>query len=127
MTRKQFYDGLNSFPQHPKTAAPGPETYTRAYTQAAEDGFDHVLSLHVASNLSTIYNSTINAAGEVKISVTVHDTQQLTLEAGLQVITACKMADAGASVKEIIEVLADLGNRTYVFALLDTLKFLHLS
>jgi DegV family protein with EDD domain len=127
MTRKQFYDGLDSFPQHPKTAAPGPETYARAYAKAEEEGFDHVLSIHVASNLSTIYNSTINAASEVKIPVTVHDTQQLTLGAGLQVITACKMAEAGATVKEIIEVVTDLENRTYVYALLDTLKFLHLS
>ncbi len=86
MTRKQFYDSLDSFPQHPKTAAPGPETYARAYAKAAEEGFDHVLSIHVASNLSTIYNSTIKAASEVKIPVTVHDTQQLTLGAGLQVI-----------------------------------------
>jgi DegV family protein with EDD domain len=43
MTRKQFYDCLDSFPQHPKTAAPGPETYARAYAQAEEEGFDHVL------------------------------------------------------------------------------------
>jgi DegV family protein with EDD domain len=37
------------------------------------------------------------------------------------------MAEAGATVKEIIEVITDLENRTYVYALLDTLKFLHLS
>lgn len=127
MTHKQFYEGLNTFPQHPKTAAPGPETYVKAYSDAAKEGYDLILSIHVASNLSTIYNSSIQAASEVKIPVTVHDSQQLTLGAGLQVITAAKMAEAGASLKEIKAAITDLGNRTYVYALLDTLKFLHLS
>lgn len=127
MTHKQFYEGLDTFPQHPKTAAPGPETYVKAYSDAAKEGYDLILSIHVASNLSTIYNSSIQAASEVKIPVTVHDSQQLTLGAGLQVITAAKMAEAGASLKEIKAAITDLGNRTYVYALLDTLKFLHLS
>jgi len=127
MTRKQFYEGLDSFPQHPKTAAPGPETYAKVYSEAAEAGFDQVLSIHVASNLSTIYNSTIKAASQVSIPVTVHDSQQLSLGAGLQVITAAKLAQAGVSIQEIKAAITDLGNRTYVYALLDTLKFLHLS
>ena len=127
MTHKQFYEGLNTFPQHPKTAAPGPETYVKAYSDAAKEGYDLILSIHVASNLSTIYNSSMQAASEVKIPVSVHDSQQLTLGAGLQVITAAKMAEAGASLKEIKAAITDLGNRTYVYALLDTLKFLHLS
>lgn len=127
MTRKQFYTGLNSFPQHPKTAAPGPEKYAKAYADASNEGYDHVLSIHVASNLSTIYNSTILAASHSKIPVTLHDTQQLTLGAGLQVLLAAKMAEAGVSVQEIKSAITDLGNRTYVYALLDTLKFLHLS
>ena len=127
MTHKQFYEGLNTFPQHPKTAAPGPETYIKAYSDAAKEGYDLILSIHVASNLSTIYNSSMQAASEVKIPVSVHDSQQLTLGAGLQVITAAKMAEAGASLKEIKAAITDLGNRTYVYALLDTLKFLHLS
>lgn len=127
MTRKQFYDGLNSFAQHPKTAAPGPETYLQVFQDAADHGYDQIFSIHVASNLSSIYNSVIKAANQSKIPVTVHDTQQLSLGAGLQVITASKLSLEGANVEEIKDEITELGKRTYVYALLDTLKFLHLS
>ncbi|PKO05267.1 MAG: hypothetical protein CVU41_11560 [Chloroflexi bacterium HGW-Chloroflexi-3] len=127
MTRKQFYDGLDSFPQHPKTAAPGPETYLQIFQDAAEEGYDQIFSIHVAANMSSIYNSVLKAANQSKISVVVHDSQQLSLGAGLQVITASKMALEGAKVDEIKNEITDLGKRTYVYALLDTLKFLHLS
>ncbi len=127
ITHSQFYDKLNSYPQHPKTAAPGPDLFIRAYEEAKDQGFDRVISIHVAGNLSSISQSTLQASNEVKIPVTIHDSQQLSLGAGLQVILASKMADAGESVKEIKKKLTDLGNRTYIYALLDTLKFLHLS
>ena len=62
LTRKQFYDGLDKFPEHPKTAAPGPETYLHVFQDAAEQGFDQILSIHVASTMSSIYNSVLEAA-----------------------------------------------------------------
>lgn len=127
MTRKQFYDGLDNFPQHPKTAAPGPETYLQVYQNAAEQGFDQIFSIHVAANMSSIYNIVLSAANQSNIPVTVHDSQQLSLGAGLQVIAASKMALDGANMDEIQNTVTELGKRTYVYALLDTLKFLHLS
>lgn len=127
MTRNQFYEGLHTFNQHPKTAAPGPESFAQAYRDAATQGYDHVISIHVAGNLSSIHQSTLKASSQVQIPVMVHDSQQLSLGAGLQVILACKMAAAGESVNEIRQKITDLGNRTYIYALLDTLKFLHLS
>ncbi|MDO9086315.1 MAG: DegV family protein [Anaerolineaceae bacterium] len=127
MTRKQFYDCLDSFPQHPKTAAPGPETYLKVFHDAEEHGFDQIISVHVAANMSSIYNSVVEAASHSKIPVAVHDSQQLSLGAGLQVIAAGKLAAEGVSIQEIEQFITDLGNRTYVYALLDTLKFLHLS
>lgn len=127
ITRSQFYEKLNSYPQHPKTAAPGPDLFIQAYEEAEDQGYDRVLSIHVAGNLSSISQSTIKASKEVKIPITIQDSQQLSLGAGLQVILACKMATAGESVNEIRQKITDLGNRTYIYALLDTLKFLHLS
>ncbi len=127
MTRKQFYDGLDSFPQHPKTSAPGIGAYLKVFNDAADQGYDQVLSIHVASTLSSIYNTVLKAASQSKIPVTAHDSQQLSLGAGLQVISACKLAETGATMKDIKAAITNLGNRTYIYALLDTLKFLHLS
>ena len=127
MSRQEFYDGLDGFPEHPKTAAPGLGTFLQVYKEAAEQGYDQILSIHVASNLSSIYHTALKAASQSKIPVTAHDSQQLSLGAGIQVITACKLAETDATVKDIKAAITDLGNRTYIYALLDTLKFLHLS
>jgi DegV family protein with EDD domain len=127
MTRKQFYEGLESFPQHPQTAAPGPDMYSKVFLDAAEHGFDQIFSIHVAANMSSTFNIVLKAASQSRIPVNVHDSQQLSLGAGLQVITASKLAAEGASISEIEQQVTDLGNRTYVYALLDTLKYLHLS
>jgi DegV family protein with EDD domain len=127
ITRQQFYNGLGNFPTHPKTAAPGPEIFLKIFQQAEQNGFDHVLSIHVAGKLSSTCNSALQAAKESKIPVTVHDSEQLSLGAGLQVITACKAAAEGNSIGEIKQIVTDLGNRTHVYAILDTLKFLYLS
>jgi len=127
MTRQQFYDGLGKFPSQPKTAAAGPEMFSKVYQEAAKNGFDEVLSIHVAGKLSTTCNSAFQAATESKIPVTVHDSEQLSLGAGLQVIAACKAATEGLPIQDIQRMITDLGNRTYVYAVLDTLKFLYLS
>lgn len=127
MTRQQFYDGLGEFPSHPKTAAVGPEMFTKVYQEASKNGYDQVLSIHVAGKLSTTFNSALQAATESKFPVTVHDSEQLSLGAGLQVIAACKAATEGLSIKEIERMITDLGNRTHVYAILDTLKFLYRS
>lgn len=127
MTRQQFYDQLDRFPQHPKTAAPGLGTFLQVYNDAADQGYDQILSVHVASNLSSIYQTALKAASQSKIPVTAHDSQQLSLGAGLQVIAACKLAESGGTMREIKASISDLGNRTYLYAMLDTLKFLYLS
>jgi DegV family protein with EDD domain len=107
ITRNQFYEGLPTFPQHPKTAAPGPELFVRAYQNAVDQGYDQVISIHVAGNLSSTFQSTIQASNQAKIPVTLHDSKQLSLGAGLQVILASKMAAAGENVKEIKQKITE--------------------
>lgn len=127
ISRQEFYDQLDSFPQHPKTAAPGPDAFLQVYNEAAKQGYDQILSIHVASNLSSIYQTVLKATSQSKIPVTAYDSQQLSLGAGIQVISACKLAQTDATIEDIKATITALGNRTYLYALLDTLKFLHLS
>jgi len=127
LSKDEFYQNINDFHQYPKTAAPGPESFHKAYVKAAKQDYDAVISIHVDSNLSTIFHSATRAAEISKIPVCVHDSQQLSLGSGLQIIQACKMAEAGESVSEILKSITDLGRRTYIFAVLDTLKYLYLS
>ncbi len=127
MSREHFYSNLDNFPHHPQTAAPGSETFARFYNKAAQNGADEVFSIHVAGSLSATLHSAQKGALEAKIPVTVHNSGQLALGAGLQVIAAARAAAEGANIKEIKRIVEDLGRRTYVFAVLDTMKFLQRS
>lgn len=128
MSRQEFYRGLPTFKEHPTTAAPSPEFFKSAYQQLSDQGATEILSIHISESLSAVVNVARMAAEEFRpISVTVFDSQQLSLGAGYIVLEAARAAQAGKSVAEIIPILEDLTRRTYVFAALDTLEFLRRS
>jgi len=127
MKHDQFYENLDKFPSHPKTAAPGPEVFSNYYRQAAGYSGDQVFAIHVASSLSAVYRSALVGAESAGVSVSVHDSKQVALGAGLQVLAAAKAAVNGASLQEIQTIVEDLSKRTHLFAALDTMKFLQKS
>lgn len=127
MDHEEFYLGLEKFPFHPQTAAPGPDTFARIYDELSNQGQDEVLSIHVAGSLSATITSAQKGAEQSLAKVTVLDSGQLGLGAGLQVLLAAKAAQAGATMQEILEKVKDLGQRIHVFAVLDTLKYLQRS
>ena len=127
MNHQQFYSSLETFPHHPQTAAPGPDKFAATYRRIAKKKKDEILSIHVAGSLSAVVSSAQKGAALSEANVTVHDSGQLSLGAGLQIITAAKAAAAGASINEIVTQLKDLGRRTYIYAVLDTLKYLQRS
>jgi DegV family protein with EDD domain len=127
MSREYFYTNLDKFPHHPQTAAPGSETFTRYFDQAGQFGDDQVFSIHVAENLSATFSSAQKGALDSKFPVTVHNSGQLALGAGMQVMAAARAAKDGASLKEIKKIVEDLGRRTYLYAVVDTMKFLQRS
>jgi len=127
MTHDHFYQNLDHFPHHPKTATPGPETFTKFYQEAATNPGDQVFAIHVASSLSAVYKSAITGAENAGVDVTVHDSGQVALGAGLQVLEAAKAAANGANVQEILRIVENLRKRIHLFAVLDTMKFLQKS
>ena len=128
LTRESFYQQLPSFHPHPTTAAPGPEKFRQVYRQLAAEGASAVLSIHIAEALSATVNIARLAAEETtELPVTVLDSGQLSLGLGFMVQTAAEAAAQGESMAEIQRRLADLGGRTHVFAVIDTLSYLRRS
>lgn len=128
LSRTDFYSRLPELGRSPTTAAPGVNTFAEAYQQAAAEGAEGILSIHVAEALST----TINAARQAKalverIPVWVVDSGQVSLGLGLQAIEAARAAQFSQRVEEIIRLLADIRRRTYVLAVVDTLEYLRRS
>jgi DegV family protein with EDD domain len=125
MTRQAFYEGLPDFDVHPTTATPGVGVFTETYQRLVDEGASEILSIHISESLSAIVNVARMAAADFSAApVTVLDSGQLSLGIGFQVLAAARAAAAGRKLPDILQELDDLGNRTHVFAALDTLEFL---
>jgi DegV family protein with EDD domain len=125
MKREEFYTRLPSFPTHPTTAVPSPQKFLAVYQSLADEGATEILSIHISVSLSATVDVARTAAQEIaSTSVTVFDSQQLSLGTGFMVEMAAKMATEGCSVAEILAKLNDQIKRSHVFAALDTLEFL---
>lgn len=128
ITRKEFYEKLPTCETTPTTSAPAIGTFARAYKELIEGGATHILSIHISSALSGIYNVAVLAAEAVEsMVVKTFDAGNLSLGTGLVVEAAAKMAHAGKDIEEILNKVKDLAERTYTFAAIDTLKFLQRS
>lgn len=128
ITREAFYANLSNYSVYPTTAAPAIGTFTEVYEQLAAEGATEILSIHLAGSLSSTCNAARLGAEAVEgAQVTVFDSRQITLGAGLLVITAAEAAAAGKSVAEIVEMLNERVPRSRVFGMLDNLEALRRS
>ena len=128
LTRQEFYERLPHFKSSPTTAVPGIGAFRNVYERLAAEGAREILSIHIASSLSAVVDTARLAAQEVGAAkVTVLDSGQLSLGTGLMVLTAAEAARNGAPMGDLLDRLADQGQRTHVIAALDTVEFLRRS
>ena len=125
LDRREFYHHLEYGQEVPTTSSPSMETFVQTYKSLSSNGAKVILSIHVSSNLSGLYNIASLAGKSIKqILVNPVDAGQLSVGTGFIVETAAKLAQAGKSVNEIVEKIRDVANRTYCFAILDNLNYL---
>jgi DegV family protein with EDD domain len=125
LSREEFYRNLPEYNPAPKTAAPGPGQFQKVYNELADQGATAIISIHVSESLSnTVEAARLGAKDFNRVPVTVVDSRQLSLGAGLLVVTAAKAAAEGKSVEEIVAIIEEKTRRTYTFAALDTLEYL---
>jgi len=122
LDRREFYRHLEYGQVVPTTSSPSMETFIQTYKGLSAKGAKVILSIHVSSNLSGLYNIASLAGKSIKqILVNPFDAGQLSVGTGYIVETAAILAQAGRSVNEIIDKIRDVANRTYCFAILDNL------
>ena len=128
ISRQAFYQNLPGYGRYPTTAAPSSGTFADVYKRLAQEGVTDIISMHVAHDLSATYNAArVGAASQDAVPVTLFDTQQISLGAGLLVILAAQAAKAGQTVMEIVNMLNERVQRAYVFGVIDTLDSLRRS
>lgn len=127
ISNDDFYQILRDAKELPTTSQPSPAVFAEAYRGLAAEGAEHIISIHISSDLSGTYQSSVLAAGLVADTVTVHnfDSRTATMGLGLLVVSICRMVEAGKSLEEILEGTAQMIQRSDLYFLLDSLDNLH--
>ncbi len=123
LSTSQFYDLLTASAETPATSQPASGVFEEVYRELAKT-HKEILSIHVIGALSGTLNSAQLAAQSItNARVETFDTQQVTMAQGWLVILAARMANAGATMDEIVAMLTDARERVHVIGILDTLEY----
>lgn len=128
LSRRDFFTHLPTYDPYPTTSAPAVGSFTAVYEQLARDGATEILSIHIAASLSATYNAArLGAEAVTAVPVTLFDTHQITVGAGLLVQMAAEAAAAGRTAAEVVRQLSPHIANTRVFGVIDTLDALRRS
>ncbi|PMD69862.1 DegV family protein [Companilactobacillus nuruki] len=109
ITTSEFYDLLKKSPELPSTAQPSIGEMMNVYDKLAKEGYDTVISIHLASTISGFVNNLKSAAQTIdNINVIVYDSQITVRLMGYLAQEAARMAQENKSADEIIERLNTL-------------------
>ncbi len=128
ISRQEYYTRLPHITPPPTTAAPSSGTFEALYRHLLNEGHEHILSIHLASRLSSVYQTAALAAQSVKkAAITLVDSGQISLGLGFQVLEAARRARQNLPLTDILAYLHAMQPRIRVLAMLDTLEYLRRS
>ena len=132
ITPAEFYAWLPTAEELPHTAIPGPGEYLAMYQELAEkEGVQQIASIHMTSKGSGAFQAAQTAKGMLKevlpdLVVEVIDTLNVSMCHGWMVIEAAREAMQGASLKDVVNKVAQLKPVTRMLQTADTLKYLYM-
>lgn len=124
ISRGEFYRLLPTLSEPPTTAIPPPAAFEKEYRKLFDMGFNRILSIHVAHQLSGMINAVHQAAQAFGDRVHIFDSRQLTMALGFQVMEAAAASLRGESFESVLETLKSTRARVRLAALIDTLEYL---
>ena len=109
----------------PTTSLPSPSDIQAALEAAHADGYERAVFVTISSGLSATNQTVELVASQMKgFPVTVVDTKSSGVAAGLVVMAATEMVEAGVPFDELGPRLADLSEHTRVYFTVRELKYL---
>lgn len=112
----------------PTTSAPSPGQFLEAFNAAFAGGADAVLCLCVSSAISATFSSAQNAREMLPDrQIEVVDTRSVSMAQGFMALAAAEAAANGASLAEATAAALDVGQRSFLYGALATLKYLAMS
>lgn len=125
ITTDEFYHRLIHGNVWPTTTQPPPGDFVNVYNKLADET-DEILVITLSSKISGTYGSALNAKGlvEKKCRIEVIDSQTVAMGLGLIVISAAKVAQTGANLDELADLVRRALPRSHITIYFDTLKYL---
>lgn len=122
---EEFYEKLVQADKLPTTSQPSPELFQREFENARDAG-DDVVCVLLSGTLSGTYQSAQIAREEVGYDrVFLVDSGSATLGEQVLVRRAVQRLREGFAAEEIAADIEEARGRLHLFALVDTLKYLH--
>jgi fatty acid kinase fatty acid binding subunit len=124
ISEDEVYARLDQDSVFPTTSVPSPQDFADVYNKLADET-DEIISIHLTSKESGVYNSALLARQLVtkKCHIEVIDSQSVAMSYGILAIAAAKEAKAGASLEKVTEVVRQAIPRMHLLLVLDTLKY----
>ena len=132
---RQYHDRVDITPSEvyekmeeeiPTTSMPSPKEIEDVYMNLKEEGYTHILSIHISSGLSATYNNCRMVADQIEgIEVKVIDSKMLSKGLGQLVLYAHHLVESGQyPFEEIIDKVEAKREKIDVFFVVETLKYL---
>jgi DegV family protein with EDD domain len=123
ITPYEMYDALER--EVPTTSLPSMERIDSILHTLEEEGYTHVIAMHISSALSGTINSVRLALEDhPKLISYVYDTKTLSMAQGSIVISVAKLIADGKTFEEIISSLPSLRKCVHTYFTLNTLEYL---
>jgi DegV family protein with EDD domain len=120
----EIYARLDHDSVFPTTSVPSPQDFADVYNKLADET-NEIISIHVTSRESGVYNSALLGKGLVskKCHIEVIDSLSLAMSYGILAIVAAREAKTGASLEKVADVVRQSIPRMHLLMILDTLKY----
>lgn len=131
LSEAEFMTRLRDRSQTVGTSAPDPGAFLSVYEELVSEGIDHIVSIHISTNLSEGTKNASQTAQRVlnekrpHVKVLFWDSKFNSIGTGWQALEAAQLAKKGASPDQIKIVLEDMRNRTVLRVVVDGLWYLH--
>ncbi len=106
------------------TSRPPPAALLEVYQQAARDGVEEVLSIHLSGDMSGTFESAQMAARDAPLPVVTVDSRQVGIATGFAVLAAAEVLDAAGSVQEAVRAAEACAEASSSLFYVDSLEYL---
>ncbi|WP_125766447.1 DegV family protein [Lapidilactobacillus wuchangensis] len=123
LSTTEFYQRLRTEPSLPSTSQPPIGELLRLYENLGNDGYDIVLSIHLASTLSGLYGTLKSAASQIKNTKVIPYDSGITVKLmGYLAIYAARLVSAGVDIDEVLSRLDQLKQQINEVFIVNDLK-----